>query len=130
MKKTFEWLRIILFAAVLVGCCVVGLILPLRPTASESEGRKLTEFPTFTWEAFLSGEYTAQVSLWYADSYPGREAFLDMNSTLKGYYGVGGDEFSGYGGVADELETNPEFIWGEVVTSPEDEETKAPDSHE
>lgn len=130
-KKIFEWLRIILFVVVLVGACVVGFILPLRPTTSESEGRTLTEFPEFTWEAFLSGEYTSQISLWYADSYPGRETFLDMNGAIKGLYGVGDVEFSGYEGSADELDTNADFVWNDQPDPqpdiPESSETRAPE---
>lgn len=117
-KKIFEWLRIILFAVVLVGFCVVGFVIPLRPTHSESEGRKLTEFPPFTWQTFLSGEYTSQVSKWYADSYPGREIFVEMNGAIKGLYGIGDAEFSGYEGSADELDTNPDFNWDDPITPP------------
>ncbi len=126
-KKIFEWLRIILFAVVLVGGCVVGFVLTLRPTTSESEGRKLTEFPKFTMESFLSGEYTSQISKWYADSYPGREVFLDMNGDLKGLYGIGDSQFSGYGGEVDELATDDEFVWGELPEEPESEEPESED---
>lgn len=117
-KKIFEWLRIVLFAIVLVGGCVLGFILTLRPAVSQSEGRKLTEFPKFTVESFLSGEYTAEISKWYADSYPGREVLLDMNGDLKGLYGVGDSQFSGYGGTADELDTNSDFVWNDSPVDP------------
>ncbi len=110
-KKIFQWVRILLFTAVLVGGCVLGFIMSLRPTTSESEGRELTQFPEFTWEAFLSGEYTSQVSLWYADTFPFREMLLDMSGDLKGFYGVGDQEFSGYEGEVDTIDTSNDFIW-------------------
>lgn len=110
-QKFFQWVRVLLFSAVLIGGCVLGFILSLRPTTSESEGRELTKFPSFTWEAFLSGEYTSQISLWYADTFPGREALLDMNGTLKGLYGVGDQDFSGFEGEVDTIDTSNDFIW-------------------
>ncbi len=127
-KKIFEWLRIILFATVLVGGCVLGFILTLRPAVSESEGRKLTEFPKFTVESFLSGEYTAEISKWYADSYPGREVLLDLNGDLKGLYGVGDSQFSGYGGTADELDTNADFVWNDSPVDPPSDTDGAQDT--
>ena len=55
LKKLFQWIRILLFTVVLVGGCVLGFILSLRPSVSESEGRELTKFPAFSVESFLSG---------------------------------------------------------------------------
>ena len=110
-KKICQWIRILLFTAVLVGGCVLGFVMSLRPTTSESEGRELTKFPEFTWEAFLSGEYTSQISLWYADTFPFREVLLDMSGDLKGFYGVGDLEFSGYEGEVDTIDTGNDFIW-------------------
>ena len=55
---------------------LAGLCWFMRPAASETEKRELTEFPAFTVESFLSGEFTDQVSLWYADTFPGREGFI------------------------------------------------------
>ncbi len=110
-QKLFQWLRILLFTAVLIGGCVLGFVLTLRPSVSESEGRELTEFPDFSWEAFLSGEYTAQVSLWYADTFPFRETLLDLSGDLKGLYGVGKLDFEGYQGDVDTLGSDNDFVW-------------------
>ena len=96
LKKLFQWIRILLFSVVLVGGCVLGFILSLRPSVSGSEGRELTRFPAFSVESFLSGEYTAQISLWYADTFPFRDTLLDVSGDFKGLYGVGDMEFEGY----------------------------------
>lgn len=111
LKKIFEWIRIILFTAILVGDCVLGFILPLHPTISESEGRELTRFPSFTMESFLSGKYTSQISLWYADTFPFRDSFLEMSGDLKGLYGIGNQEFAGYEGNVDSIGTDGDFNW-------------------
>lgn len=119
LKKLFQWIRILLFSVVLVGGCVLGFILSLRPSVSESEGRELTKFPAFSVESFLSGEYTAQISLWYADTFPFRDTLLDVSGDFKGLYGVGGMEFEGYKGEVDTIGSDTDFVWGEEP--PEDE---------
>lgn len=131
-KKLFQWIRICLFVAVLIGGCVLGFMMNLRPAFSESEGRELTKFPTFTWEALLSGEYTSRISLWYADTFPFRDILLDMSGDLKGLYGVGDREFSGYEGTVDTIDTGGDFIWDrdpveETETIENDPEETRPD---
>ena len=111
-KKFFQWVRILLFTVALVGACVVGFTLSMRPTVSETEGRELTKFPSFTWESFLSGEYTSQISLWYADTFPFRDELLDMNGGLRGLYGVGKEDFGGYEGTVDTIGSGNDFDWG------------------
>lgn len=46
-----RWIKLTAFFGVLAVLCVIGIFLP-RPTESEIEKRKLTEFPAFTWESF------------------------------------------------------------------------------
>lgn len=87
-QKFFGNLRILLFALALTAGCVVGFLLSLRPAYSEDEKRDLTPFPAFTLDAFLSGEWTEQVSLWYADTYPGRDALLSLNDRVRRLYGL------------------------------------------
>lgn len=81
-------IKIDLFAAILLIFFIVGLLFFLRPAVSESENRKLTEFPDFTWSSLLSGEYFAQISTWYSDTFPGREAFISLNQAVQNLYGI------------------------------------------
>ncbi len=81
-------LKIILAVSLAVALCLIGLAFFARPTESESEKRTLTEFPDFTLESFLNGEYTAQISLWFADTFPLREAMVSANFVMKDLYGI------------------------------------------
>lgn len=114
----FFKLRIFLFVALLTVGCVVGFLTFLRPTVSESEGRTLTTFPTFSMKDFLSGNYTSQVSLWYSDSYPGRDTMLDANGNLKSLYGLHNVSFEGGNVEADTIDPNGDFTMPEFTTRP------------
>jgi len=114
----FFKLRIFLFVALLTVGCVVGFLTFLRPTVSESEGRTLTTFPTFSMKEFLSGNYTSQVSLWYSDSYPGRDTMLDANGNLKSLYGLHNVSFEGGNVEADTIDPNGDFTMPEFTTRP------------
>ena len=116
-KKT-DSVKIILFAATMAVFFVIGLAFFLRPTESENEKRKLTEFPKFTISSFLSGEWTNQVSLWYSDTYPMREGMISANSVMESFYGITGEQIIS-GGNADEIPSTP--VNGEVVFNPTDD---------
>ncbi len=85
---------------------IAGLCWFLRPAESEAEKRELTEFPTFTVESFLSGEFTDQVSLWYADTFPGRERLIKAYHGIESLYGIRGEQFQ-QGAVGDDVPDGP-----------------------
>ena len=85
---------------------LLGLCWFLRPTASETEKRELTEFPAFTLESFLSGEFTDQVSLWYADTFPGREGLIKAYHGIESLFGIRREQFS-QGEVGDAVPDGP-----------------------
>lgn len=122
-QSFFQKLRIVLFALCLAGGCVLGFILPLRPAESASELRTLATFPTFTWESFLSGEYTSGINLWYSDTFPFREELIGLNNTLRGLYGLKGTTSGSVVG-GDSINTDDTFVW---ETDPVDPDTD-PDS--
>lgn len=97
-----------LLLAVLVLCVgfVAGLCWFLRPATSETEKRDLTEFPTFTLSSFLSGEFTDQVSLWYADTFPGREGLIKAYHGVESLFGFRGEQFQ-QGDVGDDVPDGP-----------------------
>lgn len=123
-KNFFTKLRIFLFVVLLSAGCVVGFLTFLRPTVSESEGRPLTSFPSFSIKAFLSGDYTSQISLWYSDSYPGRDAMLDINGELKSLYGIHNVSFEGGDVEADTIDPNEEFTLPEFTTRPPEDDSE------
>lgn len=97
--KGTKTLIISFFIILFAGACV-ALYLPLRPTYSESENRELTKFPTLTFASLFDGSYFNGISTWYADTFPMREMFINVNAKIKSFYGIG-DSISGF---ADNLE--------------------------
>ncbi len=99
---------------------LVGLLWFARPERSETEKRDLTEFPAFTVDSFLSGEFTDTIGLWYADTYPGREALIGAYQTIQSFFGLRGERFEGGGG-----EAVPDDTMGELPAP--DDTSPAPD---
>ena len=85
-------LGILIPVAVLCIGFILGLCWFLRPAESETEKRELTKFPAFTVESFLSGEFTDQVSLWYADTFPGREGLIKSYHGIQSLFGLRGEQ--------------------------------------
>ena len=109
-------IKITLFAGLVVVFFVIGLLFFLRPTVSDTEKRELAKFPTFTVESFISGEWTSQVSLWFADTYPMREGMIYLNKSLESLYGIMSEQVH-IGGVADKIPGGDE----EIVFKPIDD---------
>ena len=72
---------IVLGTAVLL---IAGALLVLkRPEISETEKRKLTEFPEFSVSALVNGNYTSGILKYYTDTVPGRQTWMDLGASLK-----------------------------------------------
>ena len=80
--------KILGFAGALLVIGFVGLLFFLRPSESQAEKRKLTEFPTFTWADFWNGTYTSAITTWYADTFPGRDGLISVQQALENLYGI------------------------------------------
>jgi len=111
-KKPRSWLRkpagpsgawtIPFFACMLV-LTVVAFIIPLRPTQSYIEKRALAEFPTFSVEALTSGSYFDDISTWFSDTFPGREGWLKVSSSVSELHGIADVAITGELVQADEI---------------------------
>ncbi len=84
---------------------VVGLLWFARPEISETEKRELTDFPTLTLDSFLSGEFTDGISVWYADTFPGRESFIKAYQGIRSLFGIRTEQFQG--SVGDDIPDGP-----------------------
>ena len=67
---------------------IVSFIIPLRPTRSMNEKRDLAKFPEFTWEALVSGDYFDDITLWFSDTFPGRDTWIGANAAVQTLHGV------------------------------------------
>lgn len=87
-NKGPSWRYAIPFFLVLAVLTVVSFQVALRPTFSDSEKRELTKFPEFSVEALVSGDYFSDITLWFSDTFPGRESWLEaaqLTTMLHGY---------------------------------------------
>ena len=101
--------KVCVFGLTLLLCFLIGLIFPLRPSTSALEKRELTKFPELTQQNFWDGSYFAQISEWYADTYPFRESLLGAYHRLQEMYGLRGEQLVGNGNqVADEIPDIPD----------------------
>ena len=76
------------FFAVLFGLAILALIIPLRPTESMREKRRLAEFPGFSVKTLLNGDFFDGISTWYSDTFPGREMWLGVAKGMDNLHGI------------------------------------------
>jgi len=94
-KHTPGWELSVPFFLVLAVLTVVSFIIPLRPTQSYTEKRNLAEFPEFSLEALVSGDYFDDITLWFSDTFPGRESWISFSSNLESLHGYSEIAISG-----------------------------------
>ncbi len=123
-KKQKNKIRAVIacFSVLLFAGATVALYLPLRPSYSEAEKRELAKFPEFSAAALLDGSYFSGISTWYSDTFPFREMFINANSKIKSFYGIG-DSISGFADeIGDEIPLVPE------TSAPQENETTGKES--
>lgn len=75
------------FFVVLIVLTIVAFIIPLRPTRSYNEKRNLAKFPEFSVEALASGSYFDDINIWFSDTFPGRESWIEGAIRMQSMYG-------------------------------------------
>ena len=86
------------FFAVLFLLTLVAFLLPLRPEISQREKRRLREFPTFSVQSLLSGDYFDDITAWFSDTFPGREMMLEVSEKIDSLHGLNKNEVALSGG--------------------------------
>ena len=98
---------------------VLSFCIFLRPEKSMLEKRELAEFPEFTWEALVSGDYFDDITLWFSDTFPGREGWIDMATRISSLHGTSEITISGDLPMMEEIPEVPETT-AEVTQATED----------
>jgi len=125
------------FFAVMAVLTIVSFIPSLRPVISESEKRELAKFPEFSLEALTSGDYFDDITLWFSDTFPGREGWISASQYTTSFHGYSEIAIDGVLTDTDsfpvEAPTVPEEIQisaGETAAPQEAEVTTAPTEEE
>ncbi|MGI6264327.1 MAG: DHHW family protein, partial [Acutalibacteraceae bacterium] len=102
MRK-YRSVQVLAFFIALYLISVLSLMLPLRPKVSQSEKRKLAEFPSFTLSGFLDGEFFAGIDRWFSDTFPFRETLIGWNTAIWNLSGIHTRTVVGEVGQGDEI---------------------------
>ena len=86
-KRVLILLHCALIPSILFVLGLCAVILP-KPVFSEYERRDLETFPEFTAASLRSGAFTAQIDRFYADTFPLRESFVQLNASLAEKRGI------------------------------------------
>lgn len=90
-----------------------------RPEISETEKRKLAEFPELTVSSYFSGEFAKALDKYYTDTIPHRDALVDASSSLEAARGISvSPKF--YGNVSTVNDKNKTEDYS-VITTPAEE---------
>lgn len=95
--------KIAAFLIVLAAGAVVSMLLPLRPTESVTEKRKLSAFPKLTTSDFLDGTYFKNIDTWFADTFPMRDSLMMCSERLNSMYGIRKNAIHGEVVIGDEI---------------------------
>ena len=128
--KIHRFIKLAVSAVSVLIITTICLIIPLRPTVSESEKRELAKFPEFSIEALFTGSYFSDISTWFSDTVPFRDTLMGYNSKLQNFLGTAG-VLAGFneGSQGDDIPDMSEE--GEDATLPEGEsqtETQEPET--
>lgn len=116
--KRSQMLKIASFFLLLYFGAVVSFIIPLRPVYSETEKRKLKEFPEFSIDALQSGNYFDDINTWFSDTFPFREELTKLNLKIKEFYGIGTIAIHGEIDSGDDIPDTPLEEETEESTAP------------
>ena len=86
---------------------VIAFAIPLRPTFSPSEKRNLAEFPEFSKEALLSGDYFNDINTWFSDTFPFRDFLTQTGTKIKNLYGISSVNIHGDVELGDDIPDTP-----------------------
>ena len=122
MKRIYSILSALILAAMLL----VGAIsiLDTDETYSASENRKLKTLPRPSLAALVDGSFFSDFGDYFADTFPGREALMDANRRLNGFYYFGGIREEGKASLILDFQTNGADQGEALVVDDPETETK------
>lgn len=85
-KVNIHMVRI--FFILWISASLIAFIPGIRPSFSVTEKRELHKFPEFSFSALFSGDYFDNIGLWYSDTFPFRDGFVNLGSKIQSTFGI------------------------------------------
>ena len=79
MKKTIQWMLIVVFCGFIGGLTVLNCFNETRDF-SEQENRTLAQFPEFSWDRFFFDHYTIDLEEWFTDQFVARDQWVGIKA--------------------------------------------------
>ena len=111
------------FFIILFVAAIAAAIPMLRPSYSEIEKRELQKFPKFTFKALVTGDYFDGINLWFSDTFPVRDNFVELNTYVTNTFGINTVQVHGDVEQGDDI---PDVVPQESEPSSEDAATSEP----
>lgn len=92
--------KVYAFGGIVAFFALLALIIPLRPSESQVEKRKLEKFPKPSLESIWNGEFFEGINTWYADTFPLRDWLISKNMKIRAAYGLQKTQIYGNSQVA------------------------------
>ncbi len=86
-RRRADFISLTIMGSVFAAVVLLNLFQFNRPTESEVEKRKLASFPTLTYEALVSGEFTDGINKFFADTFVFREKIVSASKKLDSLMG-------------------------------------------
>jgi hypothetical protein len=86
IKKWLAYSNAFFFLLILTIGGILFIVLP-KQEVSDLEKRKLTPMPALTGKSYFSGEYTAQLDLFFSDNFPFRETLVMAKDRIESILG-------------------------------------------
>ncbi len=87
VEHGFAVISLMITVPVFIAIAILMIVLP-RPEKSEIEKRKLAQMPEFTFDSYISGEYTSGVTEYYDDTVPYRDNLKNVGYSFKSLFGI------------------------------------------
>lgn len=85
LQKQASAVICILFFTMLLSLFLLS-VLDTDKTVSESENRTLAQMPKITWQTLTNGDFAKDFDAYYADTFPHREQFLQINQKISAFF--------------------------------------------
>jgi hypothetical protein len=97
--KNRSYFGAMIAVSVLIFAITLMMIILPRPTESVKENRALAPFPKLTFDTYIDGSFTRDLTKWFADTVPFRDDIVELSGQISELEGIRQDNIKFHGDV-------------------------------